>query len=271
MNGLENLCGKFKFLYDLIFVSFGEYASRNNENSEYINYWLNKQLKSKRTLNISAPVFYKKIITNDMFFDEQKKLIPQKIHDIEEEHLKKMNILYDLNTIYHNIKFTPYNDEEKCNSHSDECVQKFREAIESCSTSKNDKYCEALKSFKNKYEEYNGDDTFGGCNKKYLSKLPLLTEENKHSAILNEPAADTRQLESHPEKIKDQDLGIQGDLEKERQKSTNLMQPPFSPAGEDNNDNNISIFTIFGIILSISVFSTITYKVKYVTYKNNNI
>ncbi|KMZ76755.1 hypothetical protein PVIIG_05863 [Plasmodium vivax India VII] len=280
MNDLENLCGKFINLYDLIFVPFVEYSTRNNENSEYMNYWLNKELNNKGISNLSAQAFYQKLITNDKFFDKQKGLIKTKMHYIEEEHLKKMNILYDLNTIYNNIKFTPYNDEKKCNSHSAQCFQEFTKAIKSCSPAKNDKYCEALKSFKNKYEKFNGNNRFGGCSKEYLLQLPPLGVENEHNAIVTPPEAGEfeAQLEQEEEEEKQvekeenkQHLEDQKDLAEGRQALIPPILPSFSSTGENNSDNNISIFTIFGIILSISVFSSITYKVKYITYENNYI
>ncbi|CAG9474540.1 unnamed protein product [Plasmodium vivax] len=261
MNDLENLCGKFINLYDLIFVPFVEYSTRNNENSEYMNYWLNKELNNKGISNLSAQAFYQKLITNDKFFDKQEGLIKTKMHYIEEEHLKKMNILYDLYTIYYDIKNTSYNNVEMCNSHSTKCFQKFTEAIQSCSPAKNDKYCEALKSFKNKYEQLNENNKFPWCNKEYILPLPPLGEENDLKAIITGPGADTSKQETLQEEKKDQDFGARNNLEQEEMKeSKHPIQQPFSVTGENNNDNNISIFTIFGIILSISVFSTITYK-----------
>ncbi|KMZ88571.1 hypothetical protein PVBG_04780 [Plasmodium vivax Brazil I] len=293
MNDLGNICCKFKNLYDLLFVSFGEYASRNNENSEYINYWLNKELKNKQITNMSAQVFYEKLITNDRFFDKQKKLIKNKIHDIEEEHLKKMNILYDLYTIYNKIKITTYDDKQNCKLYSDKIVQKFTEAIESYSTNKKDEFYKALKSFKKKYEDFNGNNNLRGCNKVYLSTLPSLGEENETNAIEKaqeegesealleqEERESEAQLEQEEEEEEEkeveteenkQHLDAQKDFTEEMHALKLAIQPSLSPTGENNNDNNISTFTIFGIILSISVFSTITYKVKYITYKNNNI
>ncbi|CAG9474667.1 unnamed protein product [Plasmodium vivax] len=258
-NDLENLCGKFKYLYELVFAPFDDYTSRNNENGEYLNYWLKKELKNKNILSITAEDFYKKLTTNDSSFDNEQHL-KDKMHEINTEDLEKMDILYHLNTIFHNIKMTSYDDEQNCTSHSAQCVQEFTKAIKSCSTTKKDKYCEALNSFKKKYEQFNGHNRFGGCNKEYLSTLPPLGEENEPKAIITGPEADTSKKEPHQEERKDQHIEAQGDLEQQKQESTKLMQPFLSPTRENNNDNNISIFTIFGIILSISVFSTITYK-----------
>ncbi|KMZ95757.1 hypothetical protein PVMG_05356 [Plasmodium vivax Mauritania I] len=269
-SNLESLCVKFKKLYNIIFDIFDEYSSMKNENGEYLNYWLNNELKNKHISNISSLDFYQKLINNDSSFDTEQKL-KYKIHDIKEEHLKQMDILYELNTIYNNIKITPYNDKRKCIDYSNECEQKFRRAIESCSTVNNDKYCTALNSFKKKYEEFNGDETFSGCKKEYLSTLPSLGNENKPNVIVNLPAADKSKVEPHAEEIKDQNLRDQPNIVEERQASPYTIQPSFSSTEENNYDKKISIYSIFGIILSISVFSIITYKVKYITYKNNNI
>ncbi|SCO73002.1 Plasmodium vivax Vir protein/Plasmodium variant antigen protein Cir/Yir/Bir, putative [Plasmodium vivax] len=255
---LRSLCSRFINLYDLIFFPFVSYASKNNENVEYMNYWLNKELKNNGTSNISATEFYQELISNNSLFDTDKRL-KNKIHKINADDLEKMNTLYHLNGIFHNIKMTSYYDETKCKSHSTECFQKFTDAIKKCSTDKKDKYCKALKSFKKKYEDYNGDNNLGGCKHEYLLKLPQLGEENENSAIVT--ASDLGKSESQQltEKKNEQHFPAQDDLG-EKQASTYPIQTSFSQTGENHNDNNISIFTIFGIILSISVFSTITYK-----------
>ncbi|KMZ99275.1 hypothetical protein PVNG_02158 [Plasmodium vivax North Korean] len=267
---LRSLCSRFINLYYLIFVPFGPYASRYNENGEYMNYWLNKELKNNGTSNISATDFYQELISNNSLFDTNKRL-KNKIHKINAEDLEKMNTLYHLNAIFYNIKMTSYGDKTKCSSYSDQCVQKFTDAIKSCSTTKKDKYCEALKSFKIKYEKFSGNNILPGCNKEYILSLPPLREEDELEAIIMEPDAGASKEVSHPEERKDQRIEAQGVLEQQEQESKQQMQPSLSPTEESNNENHISIFTIFGIILSISVFSTITYKVKYITYKNNNI
>ncbi|CAI7720798.1 PIR protein [Plasmodium vivax] len=255
---LENLCGKFKYLYDLVFGPFNKYTM-NEKNGEYLNYWLNKELNNKGISNISAKWFYQKIMNNDSFFDNEQHL-EDKIHNIKVEDLEKMNILYEMYDIYNNIK-TTYNDEENCKLYSDECVKKFNDAIEKYSDDKNDEFYKALKSFKEKYDQSIEDNIFGGCNKEDLSKLPPLGEETELKAIIKGPAADTSEQETLQEEKKDQDFGARNNLEQEEMKeSKHPIQQPFSVTGENNNDNNISIFTIFGIILSISVFSTITYK-----------
>ncbi|KMZ77086.1 hypothetical protein PVIIG_05520 [Plasmodium vivax India VII] len=267
---LENICGKFKYLYDLVFPPFDDYASRNNENGEYLNYWLKKELESQNILSITAQNFYKKLTTNDSSFDNEQHL-KDKIHDINTEDLEKMNILYHLNTIFHNIKMTSYDDETKCKSHSTECFQKFTDAIKKCSTDKKDKYCKALKSFKQKYEQLNEDNMFGWCKKEYLSTLPPLGGESVHSAKVREPAGEKSKVEPLQKEKRDQDLGAGDNLEEKMQALKDPIQQSFSPTEENPYDNNTSIFTIFGIILSISAFSMITYKVKYITYKKHNI
>ncbi|SCO65465.1 VIR protein [Plasmodium vivax] len=257
-NDLESLCCKFKYLYDLVFVTFVDHSPRNNENSEYVNYWLNKELKSKNMLSTTAEEFYQKLINNDSSFDREKKLM-NKMHYINEEHLKKMDILYELNTIYNNIKSIYDNDKQKCIDYSNECVQKYTEAIIPCSTDKNTKYCDVLKAFKNKYKNIDSTNLFGGCNAEYLLPLASLEEENEHNATVTDAGLVKSEVETRSEEKNEKTLKTQDDLEVKHELE-NSMQPSLSPKEENNYDNNISIFTIFGIILSISVFSSITYK-----------
>ncbi|CAI7724155.1 PIR protein [Plasmodium vivax] len=258
-DALKDLCAKFKCFYSLLFDPDGVKAYSDNENVEYLNYWLNNEFKNKKISSISASNFYQKFIFYDILFDTEKRL-RDKIYKIKEEHLKQMDILYDLNTIYNNIKSNLYYDKQKCIDYSKDCVHKYKEAIKPCSINKNTKYCDALMAFKIKYENIESMNLFGGDNTECVLPLPTLVEEKLHRAIVAEPEVATSEAKQLPEESNEQYLGAQDDLEVERQAFYPPVQPPFSPAGENNNDNNNSIFTIFGIILSTSVFSTITYK-----------
>ncbi|SCO73010.1 Plasmodium vivax Vir protein/Plasmodium variant antigen protein Cir/Yir/Bir, putative [Plasmodium vivax] len=213
----------------------------NKKNGEFLNFWLNKELKTKKNiLSITVQEFYQKLIDEDSSFDGEKKLTNQ-IHDIKGEDLENMNILYDMYDIYNNVKTT--SDEENCKSYYAECVQKFKDAIERYSQDKNDEYYKALKSFKKKYEDYNGDNNLGGCKHEYLLKLPQLGEENENSAIVT--ASDLGKSESQQltEKKNEQHFPAQDDLG-EKQASTYPIQTSFSQTGENHNDNNI-IYTIW--------------------------
>ncbi|KMZ77049.1 hypothetical protein PVIIG_06227 [Plasmodium vivax India VII] len=213
-DALKDLCAKFKCFYSLLFDPDGVKAYSDNENVEYLNYWLNNEFKNKKISSISASNFYQKFIFYDILFDTENRL-RDKIYKIKEEHLKQMDILYDLNTIYNNIKSNLYYDKQKCIDYSKDCVHKYKEAIKPCSINKNTKYCDALMAFKIKYENIESMNLFGGDNTECVLPLPTLVEEKLHRAIVAEPEVATSEAKQLPE---------------ER---------------ENNNDNNNSIFTIF--------------------------
>ncbi|KMZ83231.1 hypothetical protein PVBG_05201 [Plasmodium vivax Brazil I] len=211
-DALKDICVRFKCLYSLLFDPNGVNAYSNNENVEFLNYWLNNELKNEMISSISAPNFYQKLIFYDILFDSEKRL-RDKIRKIKEEHLKQMDILYDLNTIYNNIKSNLYDDKQKCINYSNECVQKYKEAIKPCSTNKNTKYCNALMVFKIKYENIEGIKLFGEHKSECLLPLPSLGEESVQNAVVMSPGKDRSEVELILVEKKEQRLEAEKDLE----------------------------------------------------------
>ncbi|VUZ99425.1 PIR protein [Plasmodium vivax] len=118
-NKLEVLCAKFKYFYSLFFFNtFGVNAYRNNENVEYLNFWLNKELENENISSITIPDFYLKLKSDDSSFDSGNKFKKNKCHD-----------------------------------YSAECVRKYKDSMEKCSNNKFTKFCNALNTFKEKYKK----------------------------------------------------------------------------------------------------------------------
>ncbi|SCA83616.1 VIR protein [Plasmodium vivax] len=177
---LEVLCAKFKYFYDLLFGPSDVNDYMNNENGEYLNFWLNKELTDGNISSISVPDFYSKLKSDHRSFDNQNKL-KDKIFVIGKEELEHMNTLYDLYNIYNTIITLQVEDKKKCQDYYSVCVEKYTDSIRNCSNNKYTNFCNALKSFKEKYEKINSD-SMGVCKSKNILPLPpeqtLLKEKN---------------------------------------------------------------------------------------------
>ncbi|SBT83655.1 PIR protein [Plasmodium ovale] len=167
----KDICVKFKyFATKFLNVTESEEFVLVNGLS-FLNFWLNYQLKHIHRSIVSPKDFYVKLKEKDPGFDSAGKL-NNKIHVIEENHLKNIILLYNLyekyNTIQSIINITE-ESEKKCLDHIEQCTQMFEEANKKCSTG-NIKFCKALASFKGKYEYMFEGITYNNC--KLLKLLP---------------------------------------------------------------------------------------------------
>ncbi|CAG9474664.1 unnamed protein product [Plasmodium vivax] len=167
---LEDLCAKFKCFYRLLFDPLGVNAYKNKENSEYLNFWLNKEFKKANISSISVPEFYSKLKFYDRSFDSGNKL-QQKMFVFGKEELEHMNTLYDMHNIYNTIISLHAEDKKTCHEYSEECVEKYTDSIGNCSNIKFTNFCKALKSFKEKYDKINSVP-MGICKGKNILPLP---------------------------------------------------------------------------------------------------
>lgn len=169
----EDICAKFKCLFNLLFDESSDFSSIYNQSDIYINFWLNYQLK---TINPSSDIFqsFYKVLTSDPSFDIDAKL-QGKIRKIQDSHLANLTIFYDLYKMYNDI-YTIIQDHDsdrtKCTSYSKDCAQKYEEAIKSCSKGTSSKFCEALNFFKGKYEQLKEYIIIDNCDLEVLKPLP---------------------------------------------------------------------------------------------------
>ncbi|SBS95134.1 PIR protein [Plasmodium ovale] len=171
LNDVEVICAKFKYLYNLLFYSLPNYH-KHEEYAEYLNFWVNSQLKNNKIPTITVKDFYNNVMLYSFLFDSQKK-VQNKIYDINDDLFTNMEILYDLYRNYYNILIltkTPKTN-NNCLQYSTNCVQVYEQAINKCPKD-NTVFCKALKDFKEKYDGINNPVSLKNCKEEELLALP---------------------------------------------------------------------------------------------------
>ncbi|SBT01926.1 PIR Superfamily Protein [Plasmodium ovale curtisi] len=170
-NGEEVICAKLKCFYNSLFHPLSN-GDKHNEYAQYINFWLNNQLKDNQAFSTTIDSFYNKVKYTSFLFDRQN-LLEGKIYDITDEQFKNMKFLNDLYRNYYNILIITKAriSENNCLEYSTKCVQVYEEAIKKC-PSDSSTFCKALKSFKEKYETINNPKSLKNCNQIALLALP---------------------------------------------------------------------------------------------------
>ncbi|SBT55485.1 PIR Superfamily Protein [Plasmodium ovale wallikeri] len=169
--GEEIICAKLKCFHNSLFHTISR-GDKNNEYAQYLNFWVNNQLKDNKVFSTTVDSFYRKVRDNSFTFDIQNKL-KGKIYDIDHEQFTNMKFLNDLYRNYYNILIINKAriSENDCLKYSTKCVQVYEEAIKKCPTDSST-FCKALKSFKGKYDEINKKEALKNCKVQELLPLP---------------------------------------------------------------------------------------------------
>ncbi|SBT55834.1 PIR Superfamily Protein [Plasmodium ovale wallikeri] len=172
LNDVEVICAKFKYFYNLLFYTDFRNTSKHKEYTEYLNFWVNSQLKNNIIPTTTVNDFYNKLKHYSITFDVQNAL-QHKIYDINKEEFTNMKFLYDLYRSYYNILIITEASEGKyrCLDHSTKCAQVYEEAIKKCPTN-GTVFCKALNVFKGKYDEINKKESLKNCEEQELPSLP---------------------------------------------------------------------------------------------------
>ncbi|SBT52601.1 PIR Superfamily Protein [Plasmodium ovale wallikeri] len=167
----EVICAKFKCFYNLLLFSTLS-DSKPKEHVEYLNFWLNDQLKNNINLSTRVNDFYQRLKLMRVIIDVENEL-ENKIYDINEEHFTNMKNLHDLYSNYSNIKRITEvpTSENNCLEYSEKCVETYTKAIKKCSIDTTI-FCRALKNFKEKYDEINNSISLKNCKEQTLLALP---------------------------------------------------------------------------------------------------
>ncbi|SBT52808.1 PIR Superfamily Protein [Plasmodium ovale wallikeri] len=174
---LMEVCKKFVYLAESINNKNICTSSNGNNDVDYLNYWLNKQIYKIETSNTCSKFFYQNLRSKN----KEKTYLrnfSSNMYDIEEKEYNNMNTLYTLYKTYHEIN----NIINSSNTSKQEIIEKARKCVEEYKTVENmcheneSKFCETLNTFIKKYEEI--DDlckyTLEGWAK---NKLPPLTDK----------------------------------------------------------------------------------------------
>ncbi|KMZ91087.1 hypothetical protein PVMG_04859 [Plasmodium vivax Mauritania I] len=158
IKNVVDICKQFVELYNKQ-ISLKKYMPTNpsySSDCEYMNYWLNSKLNNNNNNNnnISVKEFYKKLRTISTKFDE-KELLKTKIHDINKDELKNLNLLYNLRhkygKIYNWATLRRTENQHICKKSADDVFKDYMVAINDCSSSESI-FCKLLCNLR---EEYN--------------------------------------------------------------------------------------------------------------------
>ncbi|CAI7722604.1 Plasmodium vivax Vir protein, putative [Plasmodium vivax] len=151
-----SICKQFVALYN-------KHSSVKNNNRgspsykkdcEYMNYWLNAKLNKNNNNHISAKTFYTKLRTINTKFDAKDSL-NDKIHDIDKNELKKLNLLYNLRhkygKIYNWMTSQTRGSNDICSKNADDLFKDYMEVVNDCSSYEST-FCKLLCNLR---EEYN--------------------------------------------------------------------------------------------------------------------
>ncbi|KMZ81783.1 variable surface protein Vir12 [Plasmodium vivax India VII] len=143
---LEKIC-KDSILY---FFKLSKTVVNSIHYFDYLNYWLNKNLKGT---GISATKFIgimDKILSSKFSSNSLYKHFKHSVYDMNDQILKEMNILYDLYDDYN--KFLEIS-ETKCTMYNNECLSTFVTEINKCDNIKNKKFYKALTNILSIYDK----------------------------------------------------------------------------------------------------------------------
>ncbi|KMZ76708.1 hypothetical protein PVIIG_05319 [Plasmodium vivax India VII] len=214
---------------------------------------------------------------------------------IDPEELKNMNTLYDLYNIYNTLISLHVDDNKICRDYSEQCARLYTNSMKKCSDNKFTKFCNALNSFKEKYDQIYSLNT-GVCNSSNI--LPL----SQDKILLEVKDLDTEQLggvkveslkgfppqslgtksqEASLDPVKevrgDSGQEVRGDSVQQGigglvQQDIGDIQQSDTPVVEGKQSDNYNrVVSGAGTMLGAFSICMIMYKVKYIPYKNVNI
>ncbi|SBT59466.1 PIR Superfamily Protein [Plasmodium ovale wallikeri] len=169
--GEEIICAKLKCFYNSLFHTLSK-GDKHNEYAQYLNFWVNYQLKDNQSLSTTVDSFYNNVKDISFTFDRKKKL-EGKIYDIDDEQFTNMKFLNDLYRNYYDILIITKvpTSKNNCLEYSQKCVKTYGDAIKMC-PDYNTIFCKALKVFKGKYDGINKKEALKNCNVPELLPLP---------------------------------------------------------------------------------------------------
>lgn len=173
LDKIKDICAMFKYLFFLLFNEDSLETSKESLHAEYLNFWLNCQLKKNKIPLTVANDFYSKIKNIGSLFDEKNKL-SSKIYEINEDQFQYMSLLYDLYGNYKNIisLMDGKQKEKTCSYYADEYIKLYGKIIQNCLPQNNSSLCSALDAINKQYEHIKDVHNFFICEITELPSLP---------------------------------------------------------------------------------------------------
>ncbi|KMZ92319.1 hypothetical protein PVMG_03674 [Plasmodium vivax Mauritania I] len=170
---IKDVCKNFIKFFLLLHSKEHNHVSPGKIHFDYLNYWLNHELK-KDSKSVTSFIEFldERFDTN---FEEYNDYInfKNKTYNMNDDIYEKMRILYNLYDNYNKIIQTPKGTNE-CSKHSKVCAEEYEKGIKKYLNTKSYKYYNALETFRNIYNSIQKDKEY--CINEELSKLPELTK-----------------------------------------------------------------------------------------------
>ncbi|SBT72705.1 Plasmodium variant antigen protein Cir/Yir/Bir, putative [Plasmodium ovale] len=151
---LNRISKNFIYLVDLLLSTDITAVPNGNYELDFLNYWLNKEINKIDSDNFCKKSFYQNLRQKNRKYTNLNKL-SSRIHDIAEEDLEDMNILYTMYKNYKEIneKIRAGNPKEKdCIELAQKCVEQYKKIKDKCEL-RGVYFCEVLENFKEKYDK----------------------------------------------------------------------------------------------------------------------
>ncbi|SBT73086.1 PIR protein, partial [Plasmodium ovale] len=173
---LKKLCNKFIYLVVELYNRNGGNTFNDNNDFDYLNYWLNARLHEINPENICTKFFFQNLRSKYSGIHISSEM-SRGIYDIQAEDLDNLNTLYNLYKSFKELnKSINLNNPQESTymEYAKSCVQHYQKLKDRC-IGDGVKFCKILTNFKTKYEEIDlCKYTFKG---KTVKKLPSLESD----------------------------------------------------------------------------------------------
>ncbi|SBT02212.1 PIR Superfamily Protein [Plasmodium ovale curtisi] len=163
-----------------------------------LNYWLNNELKKIPGNLYSAQYFYSTLENEDMDDSYNMNKCLGKIKKIDDAFITNMEKLYKIYDSFSKYKNNnSANDLSHC-SYSEECVSSYKGLVTQCNSEHTNNFCNALKKFKDNYNNYVLSESYCKDEKEYLSH-PETEREDAEFKRRGQTIFQQRLLSGNPE------------------------------------------------------------------------
>ncbi|CAI7722654.1 PIR protein [Plasmodium vivax] len=197
----NNVCQKFQHFYNLLSVNeHNETRTLLNTDYEYLNFWLNYQLRSISNNDYSIVIkFYNNMVSKDAIFKDKIEL-HNKICYIQEDIFKNMDILYTLYNNYLKIyddKSIICGNKESCKVYTEECLKKYKKGLYQCPKERVDSFCQEIRVLKSEYEKIKDEKLNDGSIISDIMIFPERQESNSHGKLFCDKKNKKREIKEN--------------------------------------------------------------------------
>ncbi|GAB69721.1 hypothetical protein PCYB_004700 [Plasmodium cynomolgi strain B] len=168
-NDLKQICERFIKYFVYLSNDSLNMPSEENKYNEYLNYWINRELKEIKNSATQFIEFIDERLDSNFHVYDKFSIFKNKVYNMNEDVFNKMNMLYDLYDNYNKF-ITEISEEENCLNYANKCLQSYEKAMKKSYETNSSKLYNALMKFSVKYKNTSNKSKF--CNNRDLPELP---------------------------------------------------------------------------------------------------